>query len=186
MFCSRKRLLKLEKRGENGASKKERVFLLSLIFLRHNKDGGYNSTNINKQLSPAQNTPALQATPKLDMFSSNGVEFIELAKCAIFSTSCDCAISCDTRAHFLRGRRAKDEETKWRRKLPPSGAHQMGKALDNIDLNQMSHRYVSGVSQNDWNDPVDFPSLDRSQRRCYISVGLSYKTVNIVVSRSYR
>ena len=119
MFCSRKRLLKLEKRGENGASKKERVFLLSLIFLRHNKDGGYNSTNINKQLSPAQNTPALQATPKLDMFSSNGVEFIELAKCAIFSTSCDCAISCDMRAHFLRGRRAKDEETKWRQKLPP-------------------------------------------------------------------
>ena len=31
-------------------------------FLRHNKDDGYNSTNINKQLSPAQNTPALQAT----------------------------------------------------------------------------------------------------------------------------
>ena len=32
------------------------------IFLRYNiKDGGYNSTNINKQLSPAQNTPALQA-----------------------------------------------------------------------------------------------------------------------------
>ena len=38
------------------------LFLLSLIFLRHNKDGGYISTNINKQLSPAQNTPALQAT----------------------------------------------------------------------------------------------------------------------------
>ena len=37
------------------------LFLLSLIFLRHNKDGGYNGTNINKQLSPAQNTPALQA-----------------------------------------------------------------------------------------------------------------------------
>ena len=36
--------------------------LLSLIFLRHKiKDGGYNNTNINKQLSPAQNTPALQA-----------------------------------------------------------------------------------------------------------------------------
>ena len=30
-------------------------FLLSLIFLRHNKDGGYDSTNINKRLSPAQN-----------------------------------------------------------------------------------------------------------------------------------
>ena len=40
------------------------LFLLFLIFLRHNKDGGYNSTNINqinKELSPAQNTPALQA-----------------------------------------------------------------------------------------------------------------------------
>ena len=37
------------------------LFLLSLIVLCHNiKDGGYNSTNINKQLSPAQNTPALQ------------------------------------------------------------------------------------------------------------------------------
>ena len=38
------------------------LFLLSLIFLRHNKDGGYNSTNINKQLSPAENTPTLQAS----------------------------------------------------------------------------------------------------------------------------
>ena len=36
--------------------------LLSLIFLRHKiKDGGYNNTNINKKLSPAQNAPALQA-----------------------------------------------------------------------------------------------------------------------------
>ena len=112
-------MLKLEKRGENGASQKEQVFLLSLIFFHHNKDGSYNSTNINKQLSPAQNTPLLQATLKLDVFFSNGVEFIELAKCAIFSTSCDCAILYDTRLHFLRGRRAKDEETKWRRKLPP-------------------------------------------------------------------
>ena len=32
------------------------------FFLRHNKDGGYNSTNINQQLSPAQNMPALQAS----------------------------------------------------------------------------------------------------------------------------
>ena len=40
------------------------LFLLSLIFLRHNKDGGYNSTNINKQ-QPAQNTPALQASGAL-------------------------------------------------------------------------------------------------------------------------
>ena len=61
-------MLKLEKRGENVASQKERgripqglQFLLSLIFLRHSKDGGYNSTNINKQ-QPAQNTPALQAS----------------------------------------------------------------------------------------------------------------------------
>ena len=38
------------------------LFLLSLIFVRHNKDGGYNITNIKKQLSPAPNTPALQAT----------------------------------------------------------------------------------------------------------------------------
>ena len=38
-------------------------FLLSLIFLGHNiKDGSFNSTNINNQLSPAQNTSALQAT----------------------------------------------------------------------------------------------------------------------------
>ena len=54
------------------------------------------------------------------------------------------------------------------------------KALDNINLKQMSHRYVSGALQNDWNDPVDFRSLDRSQRRCYIWVSLSYKTVNTV------
>ena len=27
-------------------------------------------------------------------------------------------------------------------------------------LNQMSHRYVSGVLRNDWNDPLDFRSLD--------------------------
>ena len=38
------------------------LFLLSLIFLRHDKDGGYNSTNINTQRSPTQNTPALQAS----------------------------------------------------------------------------------------------------------------------------
>ena len=44
----------------------------------------------------------------------------------------------------------------------------------------MSHRYVSGALQNDWNDPVDFRSLDRPQRRCYIWVSLSYKTVNTV------
>ena len=40
------------------------LLLLSLIFLHHNKDGGYNSTNINKQLSSAQNTPALQTSAK--------------------------------------------------------------------------------------------------------------------------
>ena len=32
------------------------------------------------------------------------------------------------------------------------------KALDNIDLNQMSHRYVSGVLQNDCNDLLEFRS----------------------------
>ena len=38
------------------------TILLSLIFLHHKiKDGGYNNTNINKQLSPTENTPALQA-----------------------------------------------------------------------------------------------------------------------------
>ena len=37
-------------------------FYSSLIFLRHKiKDGGYNKMNINKQLSPAKNIPALQA-----------------------------------------------------------------------------------------------------------------------------
>ena len=49
------------------------------------------------------------------------------------------------------------------------------KALDNIDLNQMSHRYVSGALQNDWNDPLDFGLLYRSQRGCCIWVSLSYK-----------
>ena len=39
-----------------------KLFWLSVIFLRHKiRDGGYNNTNINKHLSPAQNTPALQA-----------------------------------------------------------------------------------------------------------------------------
>ena len=45
----------------------------------------------------------------------------------------------------------------------------------------MSHRYVSGDLQKDWNDPVDFRPLDRSQQRCYIWVRLSYKTINTVV-----
>ena len=58
MFCSRKRHVKAQKEG-NRASQKERG---SLIFLHHNiKDSSYNSMNINKQLSPAENTPALQA-----------------------------------------------------------------------------------------------------------------------------
>ena len=35
------------------------LFLLSRIFLWHKtKDGSFNSTNINKKLSPGQNTPA--------------------------------------------------------------------------------------------------------------------------------
>ena len=38
------------------------LFLLSPIFLWHKiKDGGYKNANINKRLSPAQNTPALRA-----------------------------------------------------------------------------------------------------------------------------
>ena len=51
----------------------------------------------------------------LDTFSSNGVGSIEIAKCAIFSTNC--TISCNTRTHFLRGRRAKNKQTKWRKKI---------------------------------------------------------------------
>ena len=35
-------------------------------------------------------------------------------------------------------------------------ANLRGEALDNSDLNQMSHWYVSGVLQNDWNDRLDF------------------------------
>ena len=70
--------------------------------------------------------------------------------------------------------------------------HSTKQGLPLVDLghvaftkNQMSHRYVSGVLQNDWNYAVDFRSLDRSQRRCYIWVSLSYKTVNTVVSSLY-
>ena len=40
------------------------VYNAAIIFPRHNNDDGYNSTNINKQLSPSQNTPALQASWK--------------------------------------------------------------------------------------------------------------------------
>ena len=50
-------------------------------------------------------------------FSNKGVDSIEIAICAIFSTNS--AISCDTRPLFLRGRRARDEQTKRRGKLPP-------------------------------------------------------------------
>ena len=39
-------------------------------------------------------------------FFINGAGSLETAKCSTFSTNC--AISCDTRAHFLCGRRAKD------------------------------------------------------------------------------
>ena len=46
----------------------------------------------------------------------------------------------------------------------PSPSFSQRKALDNIDLNQMSHRFVSGVLQNDWNDPSTFAHLiDRSE-----------------------
>ena len=43
-------------------------------------------------------------------------------------------------------------ETKWDKFLQEKA----GKALDNIDLNQMSHRYVSGVLQN---EPSTFAHL---------------------------
>ena len=49
-------------------------------------------------------------------------------------------------------------------------------------FNQMSHRYVSGVLQNDWSQEVI--AVD-SQWRCYIWVTLSYKTVNTVVFSLY-
>ena len=42
-------MLKLEKRGENGASPSFALaptLKVTIFFLRHNKDGGYNSTNI--------------------------------------------------------------------------------------------------------------------------------------------
>ena len=49
------------------------LFLLSQIFLSHKiKDGGYNNTNINKQLSLAQNKSALQASRLMD---ANTVEY---------------------------------------------------------------------------------------------------------------
>ena len=38
---------------------------------------------------------------------------------------------------------------------------QTRKAVDNIDLSQMSHRYVSGVSQNDWCPSTSAPLTDR-------------------------
>ena len=62
-FCSRKRHVEThEEKRKWGESKGGLLFLLSLIFLRYKiKDGGYNDTNIKEQLSPAQNTPALQA-----------------------------------------------------------------------------------------------------------------------------
>ena len=57
VFARESAMLKLQKRRGNGS-----LFLLSPIFLCHKiKDGGYDNTNINKQLSPPQNTPALQA-----------------------------------------------------------------------------------------------------------------------------
>ena len=47
--------------------------LLFLLFLSHKiKDGGYNNTNINKQLSPAQNKSALQASR---LMVANTVEY---------------------------------------------------------------------------------------------------------------
>ena len=46
-----------------------------------------------------------------------------------------------------------------------------GKALDNIDLNQMSHRYVSGVLQNEPSTSAHL--IDRCE-----NVNLSLKRVN--------
>ena len=40
-----------------------------------------------------------------------------------------------------------------------------GRTLDNIDLNQMSHRYVNGVLQSDWNDPSTSAHLLMIDRR---------------------
>ena len=59
------------------------------------------------------------------------------------------------------------------------------KALDNIDLNPMSHRYVCGVLQNDWNDTSTSAHLIDRSEDAKIWVSLSYKTVNIVVSSLY-
>ena len=55
-------MLKLEKRGVNGASQKN------------------NSTNINKQLSPAQNTPVLQTKPRTKNRYSTVFTFVQV-KC---------------------------------------------------------------------------------------------------------
>ena len=105
-------MLKLQTRGGNGATQKERrrgwgeredktryfssfplslslplplsffcpstypkgyCFYSSLIFLRHKiKDGGYNKMNINKQLSPAKNMPALQLNRLMLYISKEG------------------------------------------------------------------------------------------------------------------
>ena len=60
-LCSRKRHVESPKERRKWLPE-GLLFSLSLIFLRHKiKDGGYNNTNINNQLLPAQNTPALQA-----------------------------------------------------------------------------------------------------------------------------
>ena len=44
----------------------------------------------------------------------------------------------------------------------------------------MSHRYVSGVLQNDWNDPVDFHLIDRSEDVVFELVWvIKHKTVTM-------
>ena len=76
----------------------------------------------------------------------------------------------DQRLHFKRGCHLDREHLGNLLQSPPQGllAFQYGgggrrensrnpgtrNALDNIDLNQMSHRYVSSVLQNDWNDVI--------------------------------
>ena len=69
----------------------------------------------------------------MDTFSSIGVGSIEIAKCAIFSPNY--AISCDTRAQFLRGRRAVNTQTKWCQKLPSYEINKLNlSSLPPVDL----------------------------------------------------
>ena len=70
--------------------------------------------------------------PQLDTFSSNGVGSIEIAKCAIFGTTW--VKPCDTRAYFLPGSRAKDEQTKWRPAVLPWGRERGGGGVGEVAI----------------------------------------------------